>query len=107
MTRSRRYRGLFRASILIAAGLAVLISRGYDGGSFDLGRVWESIVGKFSTGSVERLFAEERSNVFVELEGKNVGCWLSTYTLEPDAVGALQSAIDARIEAALGDELGA
>lgn len=48
----------------------------------------------------------EDSVFFVELEGKHVGFWLSTYSLDPDEVSSLQSALDARVEAALGSELG-
>ena len=44
--------------------------------------------------------------IFVELEGKNVGCWLSTYSLDAEAVAALQSALDMKVEAALGDQPG-
>jgi hypothetical protein len=55
--------------ILLALGAALLISRGYDGSHLDFRRFWGNIVGKASTGSVERLFAGQRSNVFVELEG--------------------------------------
>ena len=44
--------------------------------------------------------------LFVELEGKNVGFWLSTYSLDAGAVAELQSALDTRVEAALGDQLG-
>ena len=44
--------------------------------------------------------------LFVELEGKNVGFWLSTYSLDAETVGSLQSALDTRVEAALGDQLG-
>jgi hypothetical protein len=67
---SHRRRGLLRAVILIAVGIGVLVSRVDGGRSFDLGRVWERLVGRASVGSVERLFAEERSNVVVELEGR-------------------------------------
>ena len=39
---------------------------------------------------------------FVELEGKHVGLWLSTYGMENDRVEQLQGALDARIEATFG-----
>jgi len=41
---------------------------------------------------------------FVELEGKHVGLWLSTYGMEDDRVKSLQDALDARIEVAFGTE---
>ena len=39
---------------------------------------------------------------FVELEGRHVGFWLSTYGVEPSEVARLQAALDERIRAALG-----
>ena len=44
--------------------------------------------------------------LFVELEGKHVGFWLSTYTLDEPEVAALQTALDARVEEALGGQPG-
>lgn len=41
---------------------------------------------------------------FVELEGRHIGFWLSTYGIEEDRVAELQSALDARIEVALGSK---
>ena len=67
MRRLGRNRGLFRAAIFIAAGIVVLLSRGDV--DFDLGRMWESIVGRLSGGSVERMYAAERSNADVEFAG--------------------------------------
>ena len=43
--------------------------------------------------------------LFVELEGKHVGFWLSTYSLDEETVTGLQAALDARVEEALGGEL--
>jgi len=43
----------------------------------------------------------DESVFFVELEGKHVGFWLSTYTLETSDVEALQASLDQRVEAAL------
>jgi uncharacterized protein YndB with AHSA1/START domain len=42
------------------------------------------------------------SILFVELEGGHIGFWLSTYDMEADRVAELQSALDERIEVALG-----
>lgn len=39
---------------------------------------------------------------FVEVEGPHVGFWLSTYGMDDDRVEALQAALDARTEKALG-----
>lgn len=44
----------------------------------------------------------EDSILFVELEGRHIGFWLSTYGLEEDRVAALQSKLDERIGVALG-----
>jgi len=43
----------------------------------------------------------EDSVFFVEIEGKNVGFWLSTYALGAPDVEALQASLDQRVEAAL------
>ena len=48
----------------------------------------------------------EDSVFFVELEGRHVGLWLSTYALDERDVSALQSALDQGVEEALGAELG-
>lgn len=42
------------------------------------------------------------SILFVEFEGRHIGFWLSTYGLENERVTALQAALDARVEDALG-----
>ena len=42
------------------------------------------------------------SILFVELEGGHVGFWLSTYSLDDETVRELQTALDARVEQALG-----
>ena len=44
--------------------------------------------------------------LFVELEGKHVGFWLSTYTQGESEVDALQAALEARVEQALGGQAG-
>ena len=67
MRRFGKRRGLFRAAIFIGVGIVVLLSRGDAG--FDLRRVWDSVVGRAGGTSVERLFAAQRSNAEVELEG--------------------------------------
>lgn len=41
---------------------------------------------------------------FVELEGHHIGFWLSTYGMDEDRVAELQSALDGRIEVALGSK---
>lgn len=40
---------------------------------------------------------------FVELEGRHIGFWLSTYALPSGEVAKLQASLDARIESALGE----
>lgn len=40
--------------------------------------------------------------LFVELEGRHVGVWLSTYGVDDPRVQELQTALDQRVEAALG-----
>jgi len=72
MGRYGKSRGLLRASIFITIGIVVLLSRGYGDGDFDLGRVWESIVTRAAGGSVERLFAAQRSDGEVQLKGSVV-----------------------------------
>jgi hypothetical protein len=67
MRRFGKRRGLFRAAIFIGVGIVVLLSRG--DARFDLRRVWDSIVARAGGTSVERLFAAQKSNAEVELEG--------------------------------------
>ncbi len=47
------------------------------------------------------------SVLFVELEGKHVGLWLSTYDAEEDRVEQLERALDDRVAATLGAGLSA
>ena len=41
------------------------------------------------------------SILFIEIEGRHVGVWLSTYDMREERTAALQEALDARVEAAL------
>ena len=69
MRRRRRSRGPWAAIVLIAVGLYVLYQQRGADGSFSLDTIFDGLTGRLSGSSVERLYADERSNVFVELEG--------------------------------------
>ena len=43
------------------------------------------------------------SLLFIQSEGRHVGVWLSTYSLPPQRVAALQTALDESVSGALGD----
>jgi hypothetical protein len=66
----RRIAGPWAAIVLIALGLYMLYQQRGTDGSFGFEQILEGIGSKFGGASVERLFAEQRSNVFVRLEGR-------------------------------------
>ena len=55
--------------------------------------------GRYFTATLAEL---DDSILFVELEGKHVGFWLSTYDMDESRVDALQAALNSRVEVALG-----
>jgi hypothetical protein len=62
--------GPWIAIILVAVGLYMLYQQRGSDGSFRLEPMLENIGSKFGGASVERLYSEQRSNVFVSLKGQ-------------------------------------
>jgi uncharacterized protein YndB with AHSA1/START domain len=81
----------------VAGGAAVQAGRDFvtDLGERQVGTVISTRPGHHFAGILPGL---EQSLLFVELEGKHVGFWLSTYGLEADRVAGLQAALDACVE---------
>lgn len=66
----RRLGGPWAAIVLIAIGLYMLYQQRGPDGSFNFDQIFEGLTGRFSGTSVEKLYAEQRSDVFVQLEGR-------------------------------------
>jgi uncharacterized protein YndB with AHSA1/START domain len=96
---------LDRATVWARLQSAGLVSEGAPGAPsvVEIGTAHPATVVSVRAGHhfAARLPELEESVFFVELEGRHVGFWLSTYGVEDARVEALQSALDDRVEEVL------
>ena len=91
----------------LIGGALIGLTSGGGAGHFDFhldharqGQVVSQRPGYHFAGTLPNL---DDSVLFVELEGRHLGIWLSTYGFEDERVAELQGALDTRLEQVLGE----